>query len=92
MEYDLLSVGNFRYKPNAVLRLYHNWNPGMRQCDDYMYFYFPSSDYCMMLDRLKASLNEEQWEAYRRAHPDLMKIYREQGEEGNTVVVGYRFK
>lgn len=53
---DLLSVGNFRYKPNAVLRLYHNWNPGMRQCDDYMYFYFPSSDYCMMLDRLKASL------------------------------------
>ena len=57
-----------------------------------MYFYFPSSDYCMMLDRLKASLNEEQWEAYRRAHPDLMKIYREQGEEGNTVVVGYRFK
>lgn len=89
---DLLSVGNFRYKPNAVLRLYHNWNPGMRQCDDYMYFYFPSSDYCMMLDRLKASLNEEQWEAYRRAHPDLMKIYREQGEEGNTVVVGYRFK
>ena len=45
-----------------------------------------------VLDRLKASLNEEQWEAYRRAHPDLMKIYREQGEEGNTVVVGYRFK
>ena len=46
----------------------------------------------MMLDRLKASLNEEQWEAYRRTHPDLMKIYREPGEEGNTVVVGYRFK
>ena len=57
-----------------------------------LYLKFPSSDYCMMLDRLKASLNEEQWEAYRRAHPDLMKIYREQGEEGNTVVVGYRFK
>ena len=37
---DLLSVGNFRYKPNAVLRLSHNWNPGMRQCDDYMYFSF----------------------------------------------------
>ena len=31
-------------------------------------------------------------DTYRRAHPDLMKIYREQGEEGNTVVVGYRFK
>ena len=90
---DLLSVGNFRYKPNAVIAINTiTGTRGMRQCDDYMYFYFPSSDYCMMLDRLKASLNEEQWEAYRRAHPDLMKIYREQGEEGNTVVVGYRFK
>ena len=68
---DLLSVGNFRYKPNAVLRLYHNWNPGMRQCDDYMYFYFPSSDYCMMLDRLKA---------YHEQTEPLVEFYRQRGK------------
>ena len=38
---DLLSVGNFRYKPNAVLRLYHNWNPGCVSATIICIFIFP---------------------------------------------------
>lgn len=90
VEDDLLLLGHLNFL--KTIRLYNCWQPGRRQSNEYMYFYFSPSEYVRMIDRIKKALSKAEWDEYQKKHPDLMKIYREMDEESNTVVIGYQFK
>ena len=90
VEDDLLLLGHLGFPKN--IRLYNCWQSGMRQSDEYMYFYFSPSEYVNMIDKVKKALSKTEWEEYQTKHPDLMKIYREIDDDSNPVVIGYKFK